>query len=71
MVRPKIARPKALSGLVGAGPTYCIMNLIPSRKRTESWKSKCGGFEASELRRVKYIEDEITKLKRMHTNFVI
>lgn len=30
------------------------------------WKSKYGGLEASELRRVKDLEAENAKLKRMH-----
>ena len=30
------------------------------------WKSKCGGMEASDLRRVKELEAENAKLKRMY-----
>ena len=29
------------------------------------WKAKCGGMEVSEARRLKALEDENTKLKRM------
>lgn len=35
------------------------------------WKSKYGGLEASELRRVKYLEAENAKLKRMYAEMVL
>ena len=30
------------------------------------WKSKCGGLEASDLRRVKELESELAQYKRMY-----
>ena len=35
------------------------------------WKSKYGGLEASELRRVKELEDENAKLKRMYAEMAL
>jgi putative transposase len=36
-----------------------------------SWKSKYGGMEASELKRVKEIEAENAKLKRMYADLAL
>jgi len=36
-----------------------------------TWKSKYGGMEASELRRVKEIEAENAKLKRMYADMAL
>ena len=66
-----MARPEALSALVGAGPTYCVMSVMSFRKQMKKWKSNRGGFEASELQRVKDAEDEVAKLKRMYTNLAL
>lgn len=35
------------------------------------WKSKYGGLDASELKRVKELEAENTKLKRMYANLAL
>lgn len=35
------------------------------------WKSKYGGLEASELRRVKHLEAENAKLKRMYAEMAL
>jgi len=35
------------------------------------WKSKYGGMEASDLRRVKDLEAEIAKLKRMYAELAL
>lgn len=35
------------------------------------WKSKYGGLEASDLRRVKELEAENAKLKRMYANLAL
>ena len=35
------------------------------------WKSKYGGMDASELKRVKELEAENTKLKRMYANLAL
>jgi putative transposase len=36
-----------------------------------SWKSKYGGLEASELKRIKELEAENAKLKRMYADMAI
>ncbi|CAA0114060.1 Uncharacterised protein [Halioglobus japonicus] len=36
-----------------------------------SWKSKYGGMEASELKRVKEVEAENAKLKRMYADLAL
>lgn len=36
-----------------------------------NWKSKYGGLEASELRRVKELEAENSKLKRMYADLAL
>lgn len=36
-----------------------------------SWQSKYGGMEASELKRVKEIEEENSKLKRMYADMAL
>ena len=36
-----------------------------------SWKSKYGGLEASELKRIKELETENAKLKRMYADMAI
>ena len=35
------------------------------------WKSKYGGLDASELKRIKELESENSKLKRMYANLAI
>ena len=48
-------------------------HLSPSRHRvaTYKWKSKYGGLEASELRRVKELEAENARLKRMYAELAL
>ena len=36
-----------------------------------NWKSKCGGLEVSELRRIKELEGEHAKLKRMYADLAM
>lgn len=36
-----------------------------------TWKSKCGGLAASELKRVKEVETENSKLKRMYADLAL
>ena len=52
LIKAKAALPQAL--LHSSGTTYY------------QWKSKYGGMEASDLRRVKELEAENAKLKRMY-----
>lgn len=35
------------------------------------WRQRYGGLEASELRRIKELEEENTKLKRMYANLAL
>jgi putative transposase len=35
------------------------------------WRQRYGGMQASELKRVKELEDENTRLKRMYTNLAM
>ena len=35
------------------------------------WKSKCGGMEASDLKRVRELEAENAKLKRMYADLAL
>lgn len=35
------------------------------------WKSKCGGMDASELKRVKELEVELSNLKRMYSDLAL
>ena len=42
---------------------YCV-----SQATYYSWKSKYGGMEASDIRRLKELEEENSKLKRMFAN---
>lgn len=35
------------------------------------WKSKCGGMEASELKRVKALEEENGRLKKMYADLAL
>jgi len=36
-----------------------------------NWKAKYGGFEASDLKRLKEVEGELTKLKRMYADLAL
>jgi putative transposase len=36
-----------------------------------SWKSKCGGMEASDLKRIKELEQELTQLKKMYADMAL
>lgn len=33
-----------------------------------NWKAKCGGLDASQLKRIKELEEENSKLKQMYAN---
>ena len=53
-------------------PSRTLLNPFPLRQKHEissatyyAWKSKCGGLSASELKRLKELEAENTKLKRL------
>jgi putative transposase len=39
-----------------------------SKATLYNWKSRYGGMEASDVRRLKELEDENTRLKRMYAN---
>jgi len=36
-----------------------------------NWKAKYGGLEASDLKRLKEVESELTKLKRMYADLAL
>lgn len=36
-----------------------------------NWKSKCGGMEASDLKRTKEMERELSQLKRMYAELAL
>jgi putative transposase len=42
-----------------------------SRATFYKWRQRYGGMEASELKRVKELEDENAKLKRMYANLAL
>ncbi len=42
-----------------------------SRPTFYNWRKKYGGMEASELKRVKELEEENSKLKRMYANLAL
>lgn len=42
-----------------------------SRATFYKWRQRYGGMEASELKRVKELEEENTKLKRMYANLAL
>ena len=42
-----------------------------SRASFYKWRQRYGGMEASELKRVKVLEEENTRLKRMYTNLAM
>ena len=42
-----------------------------SRASFYKWRQRYGGMEASELKRVKFLEEENTRLKRMYTNLAM
>lgn len=42
-----------------------------SRAAFYKWRQRYGGLEASELRRIKQLEEENTRLKRMYANLAL
>lgn len=42
-----------------------------SRATLYKWKQKYGGMEASELKRIKELEEENSRLKRMYANLAM
>mgnify|MGYP000848900012 CR=1 FL=1 len=42
-----------------------------SRATVYKWRQRYGGMEASELKRVKELEEENTRLKRMYANLAM
>lgn len=42
-----------------------------SRAAFYKWRERYGGMEASELKRVKELEDEVTRLKRMYSELAM
>lgn len=48
----------------------CRINGI-SRQTFYQWRSKYGGLESSELKRLKQLEEENARLKRMYANLVL
>ncbi len=38
---------------------------------SDNWKAKYGGLEASDLKRLKEVESELTKLKRMYADLAL
>jgi len=42
-----------------------------SRASLYKWRQRYGGMEASELKRIKELEDENTRLKRMYANLAM
>ena len=55
----------------GAGTEDVCLRHGISQQRFYRWKSKYGGMEASELRRVKELEAENSKLKRMYAELAL
>lgn len=48
----------------------CRINGI-SRQTFYQWRSKYGGLESSELKRLKQLEEENARLKRMYANLAL
>ena len=48
----------------------CRVNGI-SRQTFYKWRSKYGGMESGELKRLKQLEEENAKLKRMYANLAL
>lgn len=48
----------------------CRINGI-SRQTFYQWRSKYGGLESSELKRLKQLEEENARLKRMYVNLAL
>ncbi len=42
-----------------------------SKASLYKWRQLYGGMEASELKKIKELEDENARLKRMYTNFAL
>lgn len=42
-----------------------------SKASLYKWRQRYGGMEASELKRIKELEEENTRLKRMYTNLAM
>jgi len=42
-----------------------------SKAALYKWRQRYGGMEASELKRIKELEEENTRLKRMHANLAM
>jgi putative transposase len=42
-----------------------------SRPTFYSWRKKCGGLEAKELKRIKELEEENARLKKMYANLAL
>jgi hypothetical protein len=52
-------------GLVRVGGQILRMDHVLKRRDFYEWKSKYGGLEVSEARRLKALEDENSKLKKL------
>ncbi len=48
-----------------------IRELGISRASFYSWRKKCGGLESKELKRIKELEDENARLKKMYANLAL
>lgn len=42
-----------------------------SRASLYKWRQRCGGMDASEMKRIKELEEENARLKRMYANFAM
>ena len=56
---------------MGKQPNKLTGNTVFNKASLYKWRQRYGGMEASELKRIKELEDENARLKRMYANLAM